>query len=90
MNDADHKIWDLFGVSSWPSLRVIDPEGNMIAMHGGEIRFEQLDAFFKHAMPYYKKKGLLDESPVRFDLLENSAQRTPLRFPGKGVGRRSE
>jgi DNA-binding beta-propeller fold protein YncE len=83
VNDADHKIWESFAVNSWPSLRVIDPEGNLVAGHGGEIRFEQLDAFLKHALPYYKKKGTLDESPLRFDLLTNRAKRTPLRFPGK-------
>jgi len=83
VNDADHKIWNSFAVRSWPSLRVIDPEGNLIAGHSGEIRFEQLEAFLKHAMPYYKKKGTLDESPIRFERLAYRAKQTPLRFPGK-------
>ncbi len=83
VNDANQVIWDNFGVQSWPSLRIIDPEGNLVAGHSGEIDFETLDGFFKMALPYYRKKGLLDETPVRFDLEAYQAGDTPLRFPGK-------
>jgi len=82
VNDANHKIWNAFGVDSWPSLRVIDPEGNLVAGNGGEIEFEALDAFMKRALPYYRKKGVLDETPLRFDQ-EQYTGKTPLRFPGK-------
>jgi thiol-disulfide isomerase/thioredoxin len=83
VNDANQIIWDNFGVSSWPSLRIIDPEGNLVAGHSGEIDFETLDGFFRMALPYYRKKGALDETPLRFDLEAYSAADTPLRFPGK-------
>ncbi|MCH7728780.1 MAG: redoxin domain-containing protein [Planctomycetes bacterium] len=83
VNDSDHKIWNSFGVQSWPSFRMVDPEGNWVAEHSGEIKFEQLDAFLKQVIPYYKKKGLLDASPIRFDLLADKQKPTPLRFPGK-------
>ncbi|MFP6613081.1 MAG: thioredoxin-like domain-containing protein [Pirellulales bacterium] len=81
VNDADHIIWRKFGISGWPALRVVDPEGNLVAGHGGEVTFEALDRFFKHAIPYYKKRKLLDESPLRFDLEQITTG--PLRFPGK-------
>ena len=29
VNDADHKIWDRYGVTSWPTMIAIDPEGNV-------------------------------------------------------------
>jgi DNA-binding beta-propeller fold protein YncE len=83
VNDANHEIWNRYRVNSWPSLRVIDPEGNLVAGDSGEVEFEVLDRFFKAALPYYKKKGLLDETPLRFDLEAYSASKTPLRFPGK-------
>jgi len=83
VNDAEQQIWDKYFVRSWPSLRVIDPEGNIVAGHSGEITFEALDAFLQGALPYYEKKGVLDRSPLRFDLEAEKARETPLRYPGK-------
>ena len=83
VNDARHKIWDRFEVESWPTLRVIDPEGYVVAGNSGEIDFESLDKFFKRAIPYYREKGLLDTTPLRFELASYKAAATPLRFPGK-------
>jgi thiol-disulfide isomerase/thioredoxin len=83
VNDAHHVIWDRYSISSWPSLRVIDPEGNLVAGDNGEVQFEVLDRFLKAAIPYYRKKGLLDETPLRFDLEAYASDKTPLRFPGK-------
>lgn len=83
INDSNHAVWTDYMCRSWPSLRVIDPEGFLVAGNGGEIEFEALDAFFKRALPYYRERGLLDESPVRFDLERHRVEDTPLRFPGK-------
>lgn len=83
VNDANYTIWQKFEVNSWPSLRVIDPEGYIFAMHSGEITFKDLDAFFSQAIAAYKKKGTLDDSPLHFSLERDRVQDTPLRFPGK-------
>ena len=83
VNDADMVIWRRFGVSGWPAMRVIDPEGKLIAGHGGEIDFESLDQFFRMAIPFYKRKGLLDATPLHFDLESRHQPPTPLRYPGK-------
>jgi sugar lactone lactonase YvrE len=83
VNDADYKIWSRYHCTSWPSLRVIDPEGNLVAQNGGEIDFATLDGFFKKVLPYYRQQGELNEKPVRFDLESRKAAPTPLRYPGK-------
>jgi thiol-disulfide isomerase/thioredoxin len=83
INDFDHKVWDQFSARSWPSLRMLDPEGKLVAGHSGEIRFEDLDAFLKPVLDYYDKKGLLDKTPLRFELESAKEKPTPLRFPGK-------
>ncbi len=83
VNDAQHKIWESYEINSWPSLRVIDPEGNLVAGASGEIDFETLDKFLKNALPYYRQKKLLDLTPLRFELAAYKAPTTPLRFPGK-------
>ncbi len=83
VNDSEHAIWDRYQISSWPSFRVIDPEGYVIGASSGEIDFDTLNAFIKKAVTYYKRRGLLDETPLRFDLAAGKAKQTPLRFPGK-------
>jgi thiol-disulfide isomerase/thioredoxin len=83
VNDAQHKIWDAYGVQSWPTLMVIDPEGNLVAVNSGEVEFDALDKFFKRVLPYYRSKGLLDLTPLRFELASFKASETPLRYPGK-------
>jgi sugar lactone lactonase YvrE len=83
VNDANHKIWNRYGVNSWPSFRIIDPEGNLIAGDSGEIKFEIFDRFFKSALPYYRENKLVDPRPLKFALERDKAAKTPLRFPGK-------
>lgn len=83
VNDANHAIWNRFGVRSWPSILLIDPLGYAVLYRSGEFQFEQMNAVLREAIPYYRKKGLLDETPLRFDLEAFKTTRTPLRFPGK-------
>ena len=83
VNDARHAIWDRFGVQSWPTMLLIDPEGNAVWMTSGEVEFKVLDAVISLGLPYYRRKGVLDETPLRFDLEAHKAKQTPLRFPGK-------
>ena len=83
VNDANHVIWNRYRVNSWPSIRLIDPEGNLVAGDSGEFTFEALERFLKGVIPYYRQRGLLDETPVHFDLERFKSTQTPLRFPGK-------
>ena len=83
INDSNHALWNKYDVTSWPSLRVIDPEGNVIAGNSGEVTFEILDGFMKKALPYYRKKRLLNETPLVWNMAAFKATQTPLRFPGK-------
>src|SRR5436190_16207974 len=43
VNDADQKIWNAYDCSSWPTLVLIDPEGNFLGQTSGEGKFELLD-----------------------------------------------
>ncbi|MEO8493477.1 MAG: hypothetical protein ABI614_00290, partial [Planctomycetota bacterium] len=83
VNDARRVLWTKYSVDVWPSLRIIDPEGFVIATHSGEASFETLDAFLGRALLPYRRKRLVDETPLRFDLARYSVDPTPLRFPGK-------
>ncbi len=85
VNDAQHVIWDKYGVTSWPTLCVIDPQGNLVVRQGGELDFETLDRFLKKVMPYYRRKKLLKPSPPppTGEAAGVKSPETPLRFPGK-------
>ncbi|MCU0979531.1 MAG: redoxin domain-containing protein [Pirellulaceae bacterium] len=83
VNDSQLVLWQRYHVNVWPSLRVIDPEGNWIAYHQGEIAFEQLDRFFQQAIAAYRGKRVLSENRMQFELEAQRERRTALRFPGK-------
>ncbi len=83
VNDANHKIWSKYGVQSWPSFRIIDPEGYLVAGESGEVQFEAFDGFLQKLLPYYRERKLLNEEPIKWALARDQAHHTPLRFPGK-------
>jgi sugar lactone lactonase YvrE len=83
INDSEMTIWRKFGVNSWPTLVLLDPEGYYCGYVSGEGNREALEEVIDKLIAYHKRKGTLDESPVRFDLERHKAEATPLRFPGK-------
>jgi thiol-disulfide isomerase/thioredoxin/sugar lactone lactonase YvrE len=83
INDANMTVWRKFGVSSWPTLVLIDPEGYYCGYVPGEGQRQVLDEAIGKLVTYHRAKGTLDESPVRFGLERHKGQDTPLKFPGK-------
>ena len=83
VNDASHFIWNTYGVRSWPSVLLIDPEGKAIWGHSGEITFDQINAQLRKGIPYYRKRKLLDETPIRFELASHRQKSSAIKFPGK-------
>ncbi|NQT15876.1 MAG: redoxin domain-containing protein [Planctomycetes bacterium] len=83
INDPQHILWKRFSVQAWPTILLIDPQGMAVWGKSGESTFEDVDVVLRKAIPYYRKKKLLDEKPIRFDLEAARAPKTPLRFPGK-------
>lgn len=84
VNDAEMKIWNRFGVSSWPTLAVIDPEGNYVGTTSGEGQYDLLDQVITKQIAEHEKKGTLNRKLIRFDLARYREKGdTPLFFPGK-------
>jgi len=81
VNDPEQKIWDLYGCQSWPTLFVIDPEGNVVNAYQGEGNYEDLDAVIGKLIEKHRKAKTLDEKPLHFALEHELEQ--PLNFPGK-------
>lgn len=83
VNDADHAIWDNLGISSWPTVLMIDPEGKAVWGRSGEFKAAEVAEVLERAIPYYRGQKLLDEKPFPLELASEQQAKTPLRFPGK-------
>ena len=42
VNDAKHAIWNRYGVQSWPTAILIDPEGKAVYARSGEFKAAEL------------------------------------------------
>jgi thiol-disulfide isomerase/thioredoxin len=83
VNDPEHEIWDMFGARSWPTIVLIDPQGRFLGKVGGEIQAEPFANLLKKSLPYFHEKGISDTTPLKFALLKDKQDPSPLRFPGK-------
>ena len=83
INDSDMTVWRKFGVNSWPTVVLIDPEGYYCGGLPGEGRREILDQVIDRVVKYHRQKKTLDETPVKFALEREKGKPTPLKFPGK-------
>jgi DNA-binding beta-propeller fold protein YncE len=84
VNDARHAIWNRYGVSSWPTLVLIDPEGNLSRVRSGEGVYGELDKEISNLAKTYRAKKMLQEKPLRFELARfTETGASPLFFPGK-------
>ena len=83
VNDVGSTVWKHLGVDAWPTIMLIDPEGNLVFVRRSEWTFEEMNHVFQTALPYYRKKGVLDEKPIKFSLLKDKENPKPLNFPGK-------
>ncbi len=83
INDAEHRVWNAYGVQSWPTVLLIDPEGFVVYGRAGEFEFGEFAQMIKSALPYYRTKKVLATSPLDYESLAERAQSTQLRFPGK-------
>lgn len=83
INDSEMTVWRKMGARSWPTLVLIDPEGNYCGYVSGEGNRELLDVIVEKLITWHSAKGTLDRTPVRFDLERDRMKSGPLKFPGK-------
>ncbi|MBC7528853.1 MAG: redoxin domain-containing protein [Chthonomonadaceae bacterium] len=83
VNDKDYKIWKSYGVNAWPTLVLIDPEGNVIGSASGEPDYALFDRIIGEKREEFRKKNLLNEVPIKWALERDKKPKTLLNFPGK-------
>jgi thiol-disulfide isomerase/thioredoxin len=83
LNDSKHVLWKAYGVNSWPTIWLLDPEGMAVRFNSGEFKAALVAGEIEAGLPYYREQKLLNETPLKFELEESKEKPTPLRFPGK-------
>lgn len=78
-NDPGYITWQAYGAQAWPTLALIDAQGQLAALLPGEGRREEADAMIGHLLDEAAKQDLrVYESQVSSVRPE---PRQPLRFP---------
>ncbi|KAI0559983.1 Thioredoxin [Gracilaria domingensis] len=85
VNDERMSLWNGLGVSSWPTLALVGPRGNLLAVWAGERQENDIDVVIAAALEYYG--SIIDHRPLppapkRSALLKRPSE-SPLRYPGK-------
>ena len=64
INDADKVLWKALGISSWPTLAVVSPTGEILASFQGEQSARAVQRFVHAALDYYQHCTELNHAPV--------------------------
>jgi thiol-disulfide isomerase/thioredoxin len=82
-NDADYKVWQSYGVHAWPTQVLIDPAGYVIGAVSGEGNYDLIDQVVAKVVDEFRKRGELNEEPLKLTLERAKVGDLPLAFPGK-------
>ena len=82
-NDAEFKVWQSYGVRAWPTQVLIDPAGYVIGAVSGEGNYDLIDQVIAKAIGEARKRGELNEEPLKLTLERAKVGDMPLAFPGK-------
>jgi thiol-disulfide isomerase/thioredoxin len=83
VNDAHLTIWKRFGVQSWPTIVLIDANGNYVDQISGEGHYDALDRAVGELVEMHKAKGELNLAPLKFSPEMERPVNGPLLYPGK-------
>src|SRR5882762_7805957 len=83
VNDADFAIWKAYAVDAWPTRYLIDPAGYIIGRLSGEGGYPALDRAIADSIAEFRKRGELNEAPLKLVLERAKVGDLPLAFPGK-------
>ena len=82
-NDANQVIWNRFGVNSWPTIALIDANGQYVGSVSGEGNGPRLDRIIGDLVKLHGARGELDETPVDFPAESEKTHTGGLLYPGK-------
>ncbi|HJP92049.1 MAG TPA: thioredoxin-like domain-containing protein [Pyrinomonadaceae bacterium] len=82
-NDSEYAVWQSYGIRAWPTQVLIDPAGYIVGGVSGEGNYEVIDQTIAKVADEFRKKGELNEQPLKLVLERAKVGELPLAFPGK-------
>ena len=82
-NDSEFAVWQSYGVRAWPTQVLIDPAGYVVGVASGEGNYDVIDQAVGALVDEFRKKGELNEEPLKLVLERAKVGDLPLAFPGK-------
>ncbi len=83
VNDDQEILRAAYGVRAWPTVVVIDPEGEIVGPYAGEGVYDVLEPAIAVMAEEFGHNGLIDPTPLGDLLAVAPALPTVLSFPGK-------
>ena len=81
INDGQFQVWQQYSCRAWPTLMFIDPQGNVIGKHEGEMSFEAFDGLIGQMVAEFDSEGTLKRQLMTSTYVR--PEDTALSFPGK-------
>ncbi|HYD17510.1 MAG TPA: thioredoxin-like domain-containing protein [Patescibacteria group bacterium] len=79
INDASFDVWDAFAVNAWPTLILLDTEGNETVRYAGEGHYKEIRTDISNALAGHKNNAATKLSELKA-ANENTGT---LNFPGR-------
>ena len=83
VNDRDFVVWRTWGVQAWPTLVLIDPDGNIVGGHSGEGIYPIFQPVIDSLVEEFDRRGRIDRTPLDLVLEKDALPASVLSFPGK-------
>lgn len=80
--DRKMQIWQSFGVNAWPTIAVLDPNGNIVYRQSGEGQEDVISDTIDVLLQKHSQKGTLAREPLDMKYSKKIPTHT-LSFPGK-------
>ncbi|MFH1104098.1 MAG: thioredoxin-like domain-containing protein [Actinomycetota bacterium] len=81
VNDKDFAVWRQWGATGWPTLALVDPDGDIVGGYSGEGIYPIFQPVIESLVEQYDAIGTLDRTAL--DLSPETLPDTVLSFPGK-------
>ena len=82
-NDSEYAVWQSYGIRAWPTQVLIDPAGYIVGGVSGEGNYDVIDQTIAKVVAEARKRGELNEEPLKLVLERAKVGDLPLAFPGK-------
>lgn len=82
-NDSEYAVWQSYAIRAWPTQVLIDPAGYIVGGVSGEGNYDVIDQTIAKVAQDFRRRGELNEEPLKLVLERAKVGDLPLAFPGK-------